>query len=479
MKRLSACFALSLFALTATALAQPGAVTPELIDQWQSQLAKKESPVRIVNAVTNNSIKDISLNRALLNNVDKQFNVEVKRSGIIDQRSSGRCWMFAGVNAVAPKVMAKLKLSDFDISQAYLAFYDKIEKSNMFLERMIELVDKPIDDRVVQMYLDSPIGDGGWWHYFADLIDKYGLVPASAMPETKQSSATGQINKLLASKLRQSAARFRTMHEAGKSVKDMRQAKEAIMADIYRLLVYCYGQPPTEFVFRWESEITEPGEGEDKDSTKTKVLMEQTWTPRSFYDEFFGEGMPEYVAICNNPALEYGTLYELEGSRNIQDRADMRVLNADIETLKKYSLKALLDSQIVWFACDVGKDNYNDSGLFAIDIYDYNTTFDMNFKMSKADRINFNDMSPNHAMVLTAVDTANGAARKWQVENSWGKKPGDNGVWTMMDDWFDEWVLLVIVDKALLDADDQLAFTKTPVKVADWEPFFRALENLE
>jgi len=453
-------------------IADPGGVTPEMIDRWEQQLDQRESPVRIINAVTNNGIKELSLNRAMLTNVDKKFNVKVTGTGIINQRSSGRCWMFAGVNALAPKVMTKLQLSDFDISQAYLAFFDKLEKSNRFLEVMIELVDKPVDDRVVQMYLDSPIGDGGWWHYFSDLIDKYGIVPASVMPETKQSSATRDLNRLISTKLRQSVGRFRTMHEAGKSVEDMRQAKEAIMADIYRLLVYAYGQPPKEFVYRWEKE-------EGGDSTKTKLLVEKSYTPQSFYNEFFGEQMPEYVAICHNPTLEYGRLFELEGSRNVEERADMVVLNAEIETLKKYTLRALLDSQIVWFACDVGKDNYNDSGLFAVDIYDYNTTFDMNFKMSKADRINFNDMSPNHAMVLTAVDTANGTTRKWQVENSWGKKRGDGGVWTMMDAWFDEWVLLVIVDKALLDPDDQLAFSQKPNKVADWEPFFKAMTELE
>lgn len=455
--------------LSAMVAAQPGAIDDQMLSRFEQQVAKRGDIVRTINAATNNGIKDLSLNRALITNVDKQFNVKVKTTGIIDQRSSGRCWMFAGANAVTPKVMTRLKLSDFDLSQSYLAFYDKLEKSNMFLEEMIRLADQPLTDRSLQMYLDEPIGDGGWWHYFSDLIAKYGIVPSSVMPESKQSSSTGQINGLINTKLRQSAARLRTMKAAGKKVDDMRQAKEGILADIYRLLVYTYGVPPKEFTFRYE-------EGEDS----SKVLVEKAYTPHSFYDEFFGSEMPEYVAISNNPAQEYGKIYEMIEGRNVAERPDMKVLNAEIGKLKEYAFKAILDSQIVWFACDVGRDNFNDSGLFAVNVYDFNTTFDMNFDIPKADRIRYKAMSPNHAMVLTGVDTTDaGVPRKWLVENSWGEKPGNKGTWTMLDNWFDENVLLVIVDKRLLSPEDQKAWEQKPIMVADWEPFFKALQRLE
>jgi bleomycin hydrolase len=467
--RLIAAGLLAYSLLTLVAVAQPGAIDDRLLARFEQQVAQRGDAARTINAATNNTIKDLSLNRSIITNVDKQFNVKVKTTGIINQRSSGRCWMFAGANAVTPKVMTKLKLSDFDLSQSYLALYDKLEKSNMFLEEMIRLADQPLSDRSLQMYLDDPIGDGGWWHYFADLIAKYGIVPASVMPESKQSASTGQINGLINTKLRQSAARLRTMNSAGKKVEDLRLAKEAMLADIYRLLVYTYGVPPKEFTFRYE-------EGEDS----AKVLVEKTYTPHSFYDEFFGSEMPEYIAISNNPAQEYGKVYEMIEGRNVMERPDMRVLNAEIGALKRYALEAILDSQIVWFACDVGRDNFNDSGLFAVNVYDYNTTFDMSFDIPKADRIRYKAMSPNHAMVLTGVDTTDaGVPRKWLVENSWGDKRGDKGTWTMLDNWFDENVLLVIVDKKLLSAEDQKAWEQKPVMVADWEPFFMALQRLE
>lgn len=455
--------------ISSAVIAQPGAVSPELLKQYQINLTQDEALRARINAVTNNDIKSLSLNRDLIGNQDDLFNVKVTGTGIINQRSTGRCWMFAGANVVTPKVMTALKLSDFQLSESYLAFFDKLEKANRFLESIIALRDKPIDDRSLQMYIEDPIGDGGWWHYFTGLAHKYGIVPASVMPETKQSSSTGMINNLIKTLLRKDAAELRQLASSGKNEKQLRERKEVMLGDIYDLLVYAYGPPPESFTFRWE-------EGEDS----LKTTTEKRFTPRSFLAEFFGESMPEYVAIVNNPAEKMNQLYELEGSRNIEETQDMRAINLPIGRLKHYALKSLVDSQLVWFACDVGKDNYNDSGIFAINVYDYATTLGKDFSITKADRIRYMDMSPNHAMVLTAVDTTEqGAPRKWRVENSWGTDRGAKGYWTMYDGWFDEWVLLVIVDKRLLEPDDLAILDQRPVLIKDWQPFFLALRNLE
>lgn len=471
-----------MLALTATA-AEKGAINDQMIERFQNDLSKATYLKPMINATTNNKIKDLALNREKLLGLDKLFNVEVKGTGIIDQRSSGRCWMFAGANVVTPKIMTKLNQSDFELSQAFVAFWDKLEKSNMYLEKMIALRDKDIDDRSLQNYLDWGIGDGGWWNYYGTLINKYGVVPASIMPETKQSNSTGQLNNLLNSKLKQATAEIRRMAADGKSENDLRKYKEGVLSDVYRLLVLGYGEPPTEFTFRWEYK---PEKSKDEDTTALSdigneaTVMEETYTPKSFLKEFFGDGMPEYIAISNNPAKEYGKLYKFDDGRNVQEVADMECLNLPIEKLKEYTLKSLTDSQIVWFACDVGKDNYNDSGLFAANVYDYDAAFGINFDLTKKDRILYHDMSPNHAMVLTAADTTSGGTvRKWRVENSWGSKAGDKGYWTMQDDWFDEYVLMVMVDKRLLSDDDLKLLDQKPVIVKDWEPFFKALTRLQ
>ncbi len=463
-----------------------GAVSTDMLAKFEANLAKDKDINRVINAVTNNDIKKLSLNRELVAGFDSRFNVKVDGSKIINQKSSGRCWMFAGANCITPRVMSKLDLSDFALSESYLSFWDKIEKSNMFLEEIIRLRDKPLDDRSMMNILEYAVGDGGWWNYFEGLIAKYGIVPASAMPETEQSSKTGRQNSLINTLLRKGAADMRRLHADGKSIDDLRKLKSEILSDVYRLLVCNYGHPPKEFVFRYEEKIEAETADSTADSTseaeepeEKKVLVEKSYTPMGFYSEFYGEEMPEYVALCHNPAREFDKLYEFEIGRILFEGSDMQLLNMPIEKLKKYTFESLLDSQIVWFACDVGADNFNDSGMFAINIYDYNATFGLDFNLTKEDRINYWDMSPNHAMAITGADTTSaGVPRKWLVENSWGSSKGNNGYWTMYDNWFDQNVLLVMIDKSRLDEADAKLFDQKPVVIKDWQPFFAMLRNL-
>ena len=448
--------------------AADGALDQSLLIQYEKQITDSAGTQRIINAVANNDIRNLSLNRNKLINHDKLFNFKLKTRGIVNQQSSGRCWMFAGNNVFAPKMMTKLQMSEFELSEPYLTFYDKMEKANFFLERIIELRDKPLDDRSLQGEIDNSFGDGGWWTYFQDLVSKYGVVPLSVMPETKQSSATGNINNLAQTLLRGDAAELRQMYKNSKSVKQLRARKEQMLGDIYKLLVYNYGEPPKEFTFRYET----------KKDTVT-AITEGTYTPVSFFKEFFGDTLPQYVALVDNPTMPYDSLYLMEASRNIYERPDQVVLNLPIDKLKQYAQKSLLDSQAVWFACDVGQQNYRDSAIMADQIYDYNTTFGMNFTLSKADRISYHEITPNHAMVLTGVDTTDsGQPDKWLVENSWGTKNGDKGFWYMYPDWFDQYVLMIVVDKKMLSDEDQRKFSQKPHKISDWQPFFRALRNL-
>ena len=467
-----------------------GTIDSGLIARFEKQTVDDPALTRIVNAATNNDIRDLSLNRELVRSFDGQFNFELKGTKIIDQKSSGRCWMFAGANVITPRVMTRLKLGDFGLSQAYLAFWDKLEKSNFFLETMIRLRDRDINDRSLQMYLEDPTGDGGWWQYFEALIGKYGVVPASAMPETKQSSSTDRVGSLLNTLLRKATAEIRRMNQAGKSENDLREYKEKVLADVYRLLVCAYGRPPKEFVFRYEeprkdttlkvADSIPADTTKAKDSSETKILVDHKYTPLSFYREYYGDYPADYVALVHNPAMKDRTLYELMGSRNVFERSDLKAVNMPVATLKNYAFKMIKDSQIVWFACDVGRDNYNDSGMFAAGIWDYGATLGIDFKTTKADRISYRDTSPNHAMVLLGVDTTEtGVPRKWKVENSWGTTRGSGGYWTMYDSWFDDNVLLVIVEKKLLTPEDAALFDQKPVIVEDWQPFFRALTRLQ
>ncbi len=447
--------------------ADPGQLSPVLLEKLEADFNANRQSTAIYNAVTNNDLNDLTLNRRIITEHDKLFNVELKGAGITNQAGSGRCWLFAELNVFNPKVMNKLQLGNFELSQPYLTFWDKMEKANNFLEEIIRLRERPLYDRELSLVLDGPFGDGGWWTYATGLIDKYGVVPIEAMPETKQSISTGDINKLCSRKLRVFASELRALHAAGTDSDQLRTRKEEMLGDIYALLAYAYGQPPREFTFRYESK---------KDSS---IVGPLPYTPMSFYDEYLGGKMPEFVGLMDNPAKDYDILYEIESSRNMADADDLKLLNVPVDVLKKYCLASLRDSTAIWFACDVGKEHYRDSGILAVDIYDYQSILGMSFDISKADRITLRDSYPNHAMAIVGVDTTDsGEPSKWLVENSWGEKRGAKGYLHMYDDWFDEYVYLVVVEKRLLEPDDKAKFDQDPVVLPTWDPFYQALKKL-
>jgi bleomycin hydrolase len=454
---------LSLAVLSAVAQS-PGELDGKLLKQIESAYDASGDHTVEINAVTNNDIKSLTLNRDLLIEHTKLFNFKLKGAGITNQRGSGRCWLFAGLNVIAPQVMTELKLSEFEFSQPYLTFWDKMEKANLFLEEIIETRNAPIDDRKLVIILSSPFGDGGWWHYVTALMKKYGAVPISAMPETRQSENTGNINDLADTKLKAFASELRSMAKSGKSVDQLRKRKNEMLGDIYKLLVFAYGRPPKEFTFRYES----------KDST---VSGGRTFTPQSFYQELVAPQLPTYVVLMDNPNKEYNKTYQIELSRDMMEESDATMLNLPIEKIKAYARKMLADSQAVWFGCDVGKEHLGDSAILETGIYEPNRLFGMNFNLSKADEINYRASTPNHAMVLLGVDTAaDGKSVKWLVENSWGSSRGDKGYWYMYDGWFDKYVYVGIVDKRYLTPEDSANFEKKPVVLPVWDPFYQVLK---
>ncbi len=432
-------------------------ITNSLIKSFRESTIKNPMDVAMINALTNNKINALVLNRDVLNKHNTIFNVELKKYGITNQKQTGRCWLFAALNIAKRKVAADYKLNKFELSQSYPFFWDKLEKANMFLESVIKYYNKKFDDRELQILFSDPIPDGGWWYYAVKLIEKYGVVPKSVMPETVNSSSSRSMNRILGNYLRKQGVKFINELKSGKSVDEVRKEKIEALKTVYKILVYHLGNPPEKFVWRFKD-----GDGK---------IIEKSYTPVEFYKKVVKLNLNDYVTLCDHPVYEYNKLYVIKDTRNFANLPDMDFINLPIDQLKKYTLQSILGKEAVWFGADVGWDHYSKEGIFSTKVYDYKDLLGFDVRLSKKERLMYKAGAPNHAMVLLGVDTlSNGKPSKWLVENSWGTKNGDNGYWTMYDDWFDEHVYTVIINKKYLPKKVLAILKQKPQVLPPWDP---------
>lgn len=474
--------------LSVSASAQKGSLTPDLIEKIRDGFQMDTHARAMRNALTSTGIKEIAKNREIVAGHDTRLSHKIKTKGISNQKSSGRCWMFAGFNTIKPVIMNKLDLDAFEFSQIYLQFWDKMEKANAFLEYMIEYRDRDLMDREVVFLLKSPAPDGGYWENFADLVAKYGVIPKEAMAETASSESTGMMNRNLARILRKDATELRQIYEETGSVKKMRQARKKMLADVYRLLVMNLGEPPTQFGWRHKVKDTkdndsEDGVDQDGDEEQPKddsddYQVEQKWserrifTPKSFYNEFIGLDPGQYVNITDDPIRPKGRHYEIELTKSLYDGQNAHYANVGIRRLREIVVKTLLDNKAVYFAADVSPDQDSKQGVMARNLYDYESVYDVEMDLNKTERILFRDSTINHGMAFIGVDLRDGEPVKWLVENSWGSDRGRGGLWTMYDDWFEDNVYNVIVHRDYVPDEILEIFEQPAEKLPVWDPMW-------
>jgi bleomycin hydrolase len=432
-----------------------------LTDIRNGYKVKSENDKAIRNALTNNDIKSIALNRDITGKTDYNFKYKVNVSGITDQKSSGRCWMFTGLNTLRPLIIESKKLSGFEFSTNYLYFYDLLEKSNLFLEATIKHADKEMTDQTVDWLFKNPIGDGGVWSSFANLVDKYGVVPKTVMPETYHSENTSWVTQILARKLREFGLRLRELKKLKASDNKISEEKIKMISEIYRLLVLFLGEPPVEFQYRFVDKTDSIGEY-------------KTYTPQSFFKELFPEYKnDDFVMLMNDPCREYYKVYEIEYDRNVHEGKNWRYLNLPTNEIKAFALASIKNNEAMYSSCDVGKQLSKVDGTMDLNNYDFEALLGTEFNMSKADRIKTFDSGSSHAMLLMAVDTDNeDKPIKWQFENSWGASSGHNGYLIFTDEWFDAYMFRVIVNKKYLDEKTIKLLDQKPIMLPPWDPMF-------
>ena len=449
-------FAICLLA-SATVVAQnSGGIDAAMMESIRTGYKGSAAERAVKNALATTSISTLATNGDNLAMCDTHFSHQVKTKGITDQRSSGRCWLFTGLNVLRAKMIKKHELKEFEFSQNYLSFYDLLEKSNLFLQGIIDTRNLPLDDRKVEWLLKSPIGDGGQFTGVSNLITKYGAVPKSAMPETYQSNNTRDMRMILSLKLREYALTLRSAKKA-----ELQSLKTTMLTEIYGILVKCLGVPPTEF--EWS-----------RYNSKDELVSTKVYTPKSFYEEFVGEDLESnYVMIMNDPTREYGKVYEIDYDRHVYDGENWLYINLPIERVKEIAIASIKDNTAMYFSCDVGKFFDRKKGVLDIANLDYESLFDTTLPMDKRQRVSTFASGSSHAMTLIAVDIDNnGKTTKWMVENSWGPTSGYKGNVIMTDEWFNEYMFRLVAERKYVPADVLKMLDQKPVLLPAWDPMF-------
>ncbi len=442
--------------LGASAQSKDGGISEDMLSRIRQGYTATPEQKAVKNALASNSMATLAINADNLTMIDTHFSHRVTTHGITDQQGSGRCWLFTGLNVLRAKMISKYDLPSFEFSQNYNSFYDLLEKSNLFLQAMIDNRDLPLEDRKVDWLMKNAIGDGGQFTGVSNLIMKYGVVPKSAMPETFQSNNTSQMANILRLKLREFGLELRELKPTKAA-----ERKEEMLTEIYSILVKCLGVPPTEFEWaRYDKE--------------GNLVSKKIYTPKSFYEEYIGEDLEKnYIMVMNDPSREYNKVYEIEYDRHVYDGENWLYINLPIERIKPMAIASIKDNTAMYFSCDVGKFIDRTKGTLDIANFDYASLFNTSFPMDKKQRIQTFSSGSSHAMTLIAVDLdEHGVAKKWMVENSWGVSSGYEGNLIMTDEWFNEYMFRVVLERKYVPEDILRLLEQEPILLPAWDPMF-------
>lgn len=447
---------------TATTDNNNGGISSEMMQQIKKSYGGTASDKAMRNIMVNQSPAKLAMNYENATKFDSHFSNRVVSKAVTDQKSSGRCWMFTGMNVMRNKAIRQHDLpADFQFSQAYTFFYDQLEKSNLFLQAIIDTYKKPMTDQEVEWLFKNPIGDGGQFTGIANLVEKYGLVPSDVMPETYNTNNTSSISNLLSLKLREFGLELRDMAaQKGMTSDKLNSRKTEMLGTIYRMLALTMGEPPTEFDWTLRN-------------AKGEVVSTEHYTPMSFYEKYAKQDFSKFYMVMNDPTREYYKVYEIQYDRHVYDGQNWRYINLPMNEIAPMCIASIKDSTMMYFSCDVGKFLDRDKGFMDPNNFDYGSLMGTTFGMDKKQRVSTFASGSSHAMTLCAVDLdKNGNPLKWMVENSWGPNYGYQGNLIMTNDWFNEYMFRVVLEEKYIPANIRALLNQKPIMLPAWDPMF-------
>ena len=433
-------------------------LTKELTKQYKESFQSKPERIVAQNAAVKNGLKGSSETVASVVENQPVYSIDLEHGKVANQKASGRCWMFAALNTFRHRLFNNFKLEEFELSQSYTFFWDKYEKANYFHENILKTAGEPVTSRNVAFLLQTPQQDGGQWDMIVSIFKKYGVVPKSVMPESFSSSASSDLNKYLNKKLRQDAKVLRDLVARGASEEEINETRKQLMQEVYDLLSVTLGTPPETFDFEYR----------DKDKEFHRHL---NLTPQSFFEQFVGLNLDDYVSIINSPTTDkpFNRSYTVDMLGNVVGN-QVRYLNLDMATFKELAIRQLEQGESVWFGCDVGQSSNRGNGRLALNNFDLKGLTGIDYSLTKGERLEYGDSLMTHAMVLTGVNLVDGKPNRWKVENSWGEESGVEGFWMMSDEWMDEYTYQIVVRKEFLTKEQLDAFNSEPIVLAPWDP---------
>lgn len=428
-------------------------ITKQLLNKFASDYASNSLNKVARHALQNNDINSAADVMEASGALKNRFSIDIKTLPVANQKQSGRCWIFSGLNVLREITANKLNLEAFEFSQNYTAFYDKLEKANFYLETVIELRDKPWDDRTLFFVNQLAIQDGGQWDMLVANIEKYGLVPQDVMPETYASSHTHTLNTLLSRRLRKFSMDVRNVKE--EAIADL---KEKALSDIYTMLCSSFGVPPQNFSFEYV----------DKDK---KYYNIKDLTPQKFFKEYVNIDFNDYISLINSPRKEtpFFETFTVKYLGSVVGKP-VKYLNIPMADLKAAVIAQLKDQQVVWFGSDCGKFGDRKGGYWAPESFDFESLFNVDFSLTKEETLYSGESAMNHAMVITGVNLENEVPTKWKIENSWGEDIANKGYFVGSDEWFNRYVYQAVVHKKYLSEEAKKAFLKKPKELEPWDP---------